>query len=295
MWVDQASYRRYEGSRRPGRGVSLAIASTMIRKMRRQRLVKIFVYVFPLIVCAITVFVLSLVYLSADAFPFLKRFESLNLLAWANRMFQDRVGFVTLIVAALTGGPLIAEDRRARALPLYFSRPITHFDYVLGKLLTIWFFLSMLLLLTPVLLYLVEVSLNPKEGIVTERLDTLWRSLVPSVARMVPLSVVMLAVSSLMRRASHAALLFFGIFMPLHGITLLFARTFDNPAWLALSPELAVRAITDHLLPLPGELLRRRGALGLPPIGVAWTSLALWTAGGLAVLLGRIRRVEVVT
>jgi len=292
--VDQASYRAYKGSRRSGRGAPLAIASTMIGKMRRQRLVKIFVYFFPLIVCAITVFILSLVYMSADALPFLKPFADLDNLAWINRGFQDLIGFVTLLVAALIGAPLIAEDRRARALPLYFSRPISHFDYVVGKLLTIWFFLSMLLLLTPVLLYLVEVSLNPKEGIVTERLDTLWRSLVPSLARMIPLSAVMLGVSSLMRRANHAALLFFAIFMPLHGISALLAHTFHDPAWLALSPERAVQAISNHVLPLPRELILRRGR-PLPPIGIAWTSLGLWTAVGLAVLLGRIRRVEVVT
>ena len=77
---------------------------------------------------------------------------------------------------------------------------------------------------------------------------------------------------------------------------MLFAQeVFRDPAWYALSPEKSVQALTNHFLPLPEQLVGRRGAAMLPPINVAWMSLGLWTAGGLALLVARIRKVEVVT
>ena len=246
MVVDQSTYRAYTGERRPGRRAALAIASTHIRKMRRQRLVRAFVYFVPLIVGAIAAFMFTMVYMNPEMFRIIRRLgDDANLLAVANRAFQESIWFVALLMAALVGSPLIAEDRRAKALPLYFSRPLTHFDYVMGKLFTLWFFLGALLIVPPVLFYLLEVSLNPDDGIIAGQFPTFLKSLIPSVARIVPLSAVALGVSSLMRRSQHATLLFFGLFIPLQGISFILKQVFDDSAWLALSPENCVRAVNS--------------------------------------------------
>lgn len=292
MRVDQASYRAWDGAIQPGRGVSFAIAGTMIRKMRRSRWISTFIIGFPVLTCLIAVVVFAFWYMYADAVPRVFRFPGANLLAIWNRGVQQSIGFFTLILAALVGGPLIAEDRRARALPLYFSRPVSHLQYVLGKLYTLFFFLGIVFLGPPLLTYLVEISLSPEKGVVTAQLPTLWNSLVPNLARLVSLSVVVLAISSLTQRATHAALTFFGILIVVQGFAFICARqVFHDPNWLALSPKACIDRIVEDHLPMPRDGAR---AFRLA-VGGAWIGITAWTVVGVAVLFARIRKVEVVS
>ena len=159
MGVDRASYRAWEGHAHPSRGVPFAIAGAMIRRLLRLKLVRILSFSIPGGACVL-----------AGGFFFLwqqgegsdlvqqvltqEDFGRTMLLPIMNRSFQVAVGFFAILLAALTGAPLISEDRRTGSLPLYFSRPITHFDYFAGKLLTVAAFLSLLLILPPVLLFL---------------------------------------------------------------------------------------------------------------------------------------------
>ena len=87
-----------------------------------------------------------------------------DLLPLLNLQFQRSISFWAVLLAALVGAPLIAEDRRAHALPLYFSRPISHFDYVVGKFLALAFFLSLLLVAPPICMYLIDVGFSDADG-----------------------------------------------------------------------------------------------------------------------------------
>ncbi|HVP12774.1 MAG TPA: hypothetical protein VMV94_16485 [Phycisphaerae bacterium] len=55
------------------------------------------------------------------------------------------------LVAAFAGPGLIADDLKARALPIYFARPVTPFSYLLGKVMVIAFFVSLAILLSNLL------------------------------------------------------------------------------------------------------------------------------------------------
>jgi len=110
----------------------------------------------------------------------------------------------------------------------------------------------------------------------------------------IPLSVIMLAISSLMQRTSHASLLFFGVILPVQVIaTILAYQVFDDANWLALSPKECVDAISREFLPMP-EMFRQGSFRPRLSQGWAWGGLAAWTGAGLAVLVARIRKVEVV-
>ncbi len=63
---------------------------------------------------------------------------------------EKQRGFV-LIVLAIIGTPLVARDRSENGLALYFARPLTLRDYVLGKLLIVLFYF-LIVTLAPVLL-----------------------------------------------------------------------------------------------------------------------------------------------
>ena len=66
MIVDQSTYRAYTGERRPRKSVAFAIASTHIRKLRRNRFVRALVYYMPVLVGAIAAFVFALVYMNPE-------------------------------------------------------------------------------------------------------------------------------------------------------------------------------------------------------------------------------------
>ncbi len=301
MPVDEASYRPWPGSARATHRVVFAIAGTMVRRLMRWRLVRYITWIGPLGACFISAVVFGLAREGKTTLPIvmaMKRggmsFD--DLLPLLNLEFQRAIGFWAVLLAALVGGPLIAEDRRAHALPLYFSRPLSHLDYVLGKFLAFAFFLSLLLLAPPICMYLIDVGFSDTDGALLDRFPILLRSLVPGLVRILVLGSIALGMSSLARKANYAALLFLGIMMVVGIMGELLAREiFRDPTWRAVSPSACVSRIAVQVLPLPEVMPQRRAFLMEMDVGAAWLGAGLWTAAGLAVLLLRIRKVEVVT
>ena len=65
-------------------------------------------------------------------------------------MFKAEL-FWVFVVAAFSGPGLIADDLKARALPIYFAKPVTAFTYLLGKWMVIAFFVSLAILVSNLL------------------------------------------------------------------------------------------------------------------------------------------------
>ena len=70
--------------------------------------------------------------------------------------------FPLILVTIYAGSGLIASDLAANALPLYFSKPITRMDYVLGKLAVIATFLILVFLAPVLILFLFAVGVAPE-------------------------------------------------------------------------------------------------------------------------------------
>jgi len=294
--VDDATYRGWPGTAKATRWVAVAIAGTMIRRLMKLRLVRYIVLVFPLGACLLASIVLTLAH-EGESLPMLRGLpiKASELLPFLNIWFQNFIGFFGILLAAMVGAPLIAEDRRTRALALYFSRPITHFDYVFGKFLTVALFLTFLVVVPPVVMFLLDIGLADQKGVFWDRVPILLRSVVPSFVRVALLSVVALAASSLAKRTNYAALLLLGLMMVATIASQLLARRiFNDPVWLAISPGQCAMRIAHDLLPLPPLLNRQGRFLQSMDVGYAWLGVGIWTVTGLAVLVGRIRNVEVV-
>ncbi len=307
MPVDDASYRAWDGQARPSAMASVAIASTMVRRLLRQRLLKALVIFAPVIACVVASLVFGLIAEgkvridgagrppSAPDIASAVRtmFGDSNLLAYLNRMFFPSLLSLAVIVAAFAGAPLIAEDRRSRSLALYFSRPIRHFDYVAGKFLTLFFFLGLFLLAPPICMYLTDCALSG-EGTAAAHLGTFGRSLIPGAVACCLYGALAIGVSSLVERTNHAVLVFFGIIMLAFFAGNMLARgVFRDPSWLAVSPFSAIQRITSDVLPIPRQFVQDNYVASLD-LSAAWWSVSLWTGGSLAMLIWRIRKVEVV-
>lgn len=302
MAVNDASYRGWDGRAKASHLVVFAIAGVMIRRLFRLRFVRYSVIMFPLATLLISSVFFTLFHQGEAALPGLSMamaaggIEPGHLYPVMIRWVWSQLGFYSLLLAAVVGAPLIAEDRRAHALPLYFSRPIGHVDYVVGKLLTLVFYLGLFFFLPPITIYLLDIGFTDEEGAAVARLPVMLNALLPAAVAVITLGSVALGASSLSRRTNYAALLFFGVMVVAGGLALFVARRiFHDPDLLALSPWVAARRIAIEMLPVPRQMAREDPMILATSIGAAWTSVALWTVAGLTALVIRVRNVEVVT
>ena len=105
--------------------------------------------------------------------------------------------FCVMIVVAVVGPRLVSDDLQSRALALYFSKPLTRVDYVVGKLAVVSFWVGAVTLAPSLVLYALSIAFSP--GV-----ETLFQtaSIVPKVVvyagfLMLGTGAPMLALSSL--------------------------------------------------------------------------------------------------
>ncbi len=298
MPVDRASYRGWEGTARPSPRSVLAIAGTMISRRMKLKLVRYLTSasVFGAIMFSAGWFLLTTMF--DDNFrALLSTNPGADQLLIANRMVFGRLLFIALVITAVVGAPMIAEDRRAKALRLYFSRPITHLEYVLGKFLAVAAFAVVVLVVPLIAMYVLELGLSDKDGLAAERLPTLLASFGPALLACGVLTMLVLGISSLSARTNHASIGFFAVFGITGMVSQILAGVFRNPTWQAISPWSSLRRVTAQMLPMPELKASRMFQLPVDStwdVGTAWLSLAVWTGLGLGALFWSMRKVEVV-
>lgn len=118
-----------------------------------------------------------------------------------------------VLVIGLVAPPLISTDVRSRAFLLYFSRPLTRFQYIFGKFMTVATFVSLVLLLPQLLLYLFAVLLSPDISVVAYTWDLPIRCVVMFVAVATPAILLALMLSSLTVETRFATFGWFAIWI----------------------------------------------------------------------------------
>jgi len=304
MPVDLARYRPFNGQLRPRTGAWRVIATTAIRRVMRRYWIRMITSAIVLInvgaASIMTYFVNAGIMKGASISDMAESqgfgaIDSLGLSLGVTLVF---VGVWAPLIASLTVAPLIAEDRRARALPLYFCRPIRHLDYLMGKMMAGLFFLFLILLLPAVFVLAVDLAYATEEIQWVSRLRLTAGVMLPLAALTLVLTLFSLAVSSLLERKNAASLTVFGGLFMVGAVSGILMPLFGSPAWMAINPVAAAQAIgTDALPALPTagiSLPSVKSEIALIPVGAAWASLAAWGAVSAIVLFWRIRKVEVV-
>ena len=115
------------------------------------------------------------------------------------------------LVVGIVATPLVAQDVRTRAFLLYFSRPLTRIEYILGKMVTVWAYLLSITAVPALCLYVVGVFLSPQLSVVKETWDLPLRIVLSSAVLMVPTTVLALALSSLTSESRYATAAWFGM------------------------------------------------------------------------------------
>src|SRR5262249_16718362 len=133
MPIHDQGYRRYVGQRLPPGRAWMVIAKNGIRTLLRRRafVALLLVSWFPFFVRAVQIY-------AATNLP------QASFLAATPEMFRQFLGqqeTFLFFITVYAGAGLIANDRRANALQLYLSKPLTRTEYVFGKLSVLLAFL----------------------------------------------------------------------------------------------------------------------------------------------------------
>lgn len=106
-------------------------------------------------------------------------------------------GLALILLIGWVSSPLISKDLRTKAFLLYFSRPLTRSNYILGKLM-ILIILSMVITTLPAfILYFVGIGMSQNLDALEQTWDLPFRVVAVSLIHILPASMLALMFSSL--------------------------------------------------------------------------------------------------
>jgi ABC-type transport system involved in multi-copper enzyme maturation permease subunit len=278
--IHDQGYRRYAG-RREAHGKTwwvIARAGLMERLRERKFLGLLLVAWLPFLVRTVQLYVAS---------NYSQAAQLLGPTPGLFKEFLQQQGIFVFFVTMYVGSGLIANDRRANALQIYLSKPLTRLDYVVGKLATLLIFLIGITFVPGILLLVMQMMFA---GNLTFLKANLF--LFPAITAYAAVTVAMaafsmLALSSLSKSRRFVAVMYAGLifftaamYQALRGIT-------GSRAWAFISPG-------DVLDVFASVIFRTAGTTAIP-LPVALLFLVLLMGGSVLVLERRVRGVEVVT
>ena len=203
------------------------------------------------------------------------------------REFLDQQGFFVFVITMYVGAGLIANDRRANALQIYLSKPLTRVDYVVGKLATLVIFLTAVTWVPGILLLLMQMMFAGNLTFLKANLFLFPAITAFSAVVVMTASFSMLALSSLSKSRRFVAVMYAGLifftaamYQALRGIT-------GSRVWAVISP--------GDVLDVFGATIFRSPGTPAIPFPVAALVVAVLLAAAVFVLERRVRGVEVVT
>ena len=157
--------------------------------------------------------------------------------------------FLLMVLVLLVGPGLISKDLRFNALPLYLSRPLRRWEYFLGKLGVIVFFVLLVTAAPAAFAWLLGVLFSLKLSIILDVLPLLWGSLLVSVIISLVYGLWMLALSSLSRNSRYVSMMWFGWWVLSNALfaILFFSSNFAEWSHLASFTK-NVQRVEEHVL-----------------------------------------------
>jgi ABC-type transport system involved in multi-copper enzyme maturation permease subunit len=193
------------------------------------------------------------------------------------------VFFVTVYV----GAGLIANDRRANALQIYLSKPLTRAEYVLGKLAILMTFLTLVTWLPAIVLLIVQIAFAGNFTFLRNNIFLFPAITLFAFIEVLLASSTMLALSSLSKSSRYVAILYAAVIFftqAVYGV--LYAVTRSTAfSWLSFSANLAQ----------VGDLIFRQPLKYDTPWPVSLLMIVALIGASALILERRVRGVEVVS
>lgn len=199
-------------------------------------------------------------------------------------LFQRSQAFLLIPMVGLIAPPLISQDFRSRAFLLYFSRPLSRGQYILGKAATLLTYILLVTLLPGLLLYTVGILLSPDLSIVMYTWDIPLRVVAVSVMIGIPSTLLALMFSSMTTESRNASFAWFSVWI--FGFAAHSAMTL-HPGMTADTGVVIQSLSLFHLFrDIGGWILDVR--TGISDIETRLAFLGVITAVSLAVLIRRV-------
>jgi ABC-2 type transport system permease protein len=278
MPIHDQGYRRYGGRRAPRGQAWAVITRAGIRTMLAKRafLGLLLISWLPFFVRAVQIYAATNLPQAAFLAPTPAMF----------RQYLEQQEIFVFFITVYAGAGLIANDRRANALQIYLSKPLTRAEYVFGKLAILMTFLLLVTWVPAIVLLVVQILFAGNFQFFTSNIYLFPAITVFSFIQVVTVASAMLALSSLSNSSRYvgilyAALLFFS--QALFGV-LRFVTGSTSLSWISVPFDL--NQVGDAIFRLT------------PRYETPWTlslaALMVLVAVSALVLERRVRGVEVI-
>ena len=203
MPIHDQGYRRYTGTRMPGGRAWAVITTVGLRTFfgKRAFLALLLLAWLPFLVRTVQIY-------AAANFP---RLAFIAPTAETFRQFLNQQDLFVFFVTVYVGAGLIANDRRANALQIYLSKPLTRGEYVFGKMAILMTFLLMVTWLPAIVLLLVQVSFAGSLAFLENNMYLFPAITLLSFVEATVVSAAMLALSSLSNNSRFVGILYAGL------------------------------------------------------------------------------------
>jgi len=277
--IHDQSYRRYGGARQPAQRAWLVIAKSGINQFLRKRPM-----IGILFGSQIALMVRLVSFYLAESIT-----QAQSLLGPSAKVFRDfleQQNFFVFLLAVYVGSGLIAQDRKANALQIYLSKPLTRLDYIAGKMTILATFLLFVTWIPAMLLLVGQILLSGSFEFARTNIILFPAITVFSFVEVFIVCCAVLALSSLTTSTRYVAVMFAGVMFFSDAIfgTLRMVTGSTAVSWVSFTGSLAQ----------VGDAIFRQPLRYTTPVAVSFIVLAALVAVSLSVLERRVRGVEVV-
>jgi len=277
--IHDQSYRRYGGARQPAQRAWLVIAKSGINQFLRKRPM-----IGILFGSQIALMVRLVSFYLAESIT-----QAQSLLGPSAKVFRDfleQQNFFVFLLAVYVGSGLIAQDRKANALQIYLSKPLTRLDYIAGKMAILATFLLFVTWIPAMLLLVGQILLSGSFEFARTNIILFPAITVFSFVEVFIVCCAVLALSSLTTSTRYVAVMFAGVMFFSDAIfgTLRMVTGSTAVSWVSFTGSLAQ----------VGDAIFRQPLRYTTPVAVSFIVLAALVAVSLSVLERRVRGVEVV-
>jgi ABC-2 type transport system permease protein len=277
MPIHDQGYRRYGGGKARGRGWTV-IATAGIRTVlaKKSFIALMLMAWFPFIVRAVQIYAAANLPQASFLAPSAETF----------RQFLDQQQIFVFFVTVYIGAGLIANDRRANALQIYLSKPLTRGEYIFGKLAVLMTFLLLVTWVPGIVLLIVQMAFAGNFTFLRNNLYLFPAITLFSFIMVTMVAASMLALSSLSNSSRYVGILYSAVIFftqAIYGVVYAVTRS-TAMSWLSFSANLA--QVGDIIFRLPPKY-------DTPWIVSLVAIVAVIVASGL-VLERRVRGVEVI-
>jgi len=277
MPIHDQGYRRYGGTRARGRAWWVMLRNGVIGMMGNRRWIVLMVASWiQFVVRAVQFYIAANFSQAALVAPSAATF----------RDFFDKQDLFVFLVTVTLGAVSIADDRRANALQIYLSKPLTRLEYIAGKLSVLMVFLLFITWVPALLLLVVQVGFAGNFTFLKANAYLFPAITVYSLIEVLLVSICVMALSSLSTSGRfvgilYTALIFFsdalyGVMRAVTGST--------SVSWIAFGNNLAQLGDLIFRVPLRYET----------PWGISLAVVVGLIALSAVILERRVRGVEVV-